>query len=123
MEERGRELVEIPADGLCFLRALQHCLAVQHSERYSLQEMKIKILEDITNKAKHYMAFHTAKTPQEMLQQVREYLDKKIFATDIVDVVIGLCCNIFNVTLWIFQESEAGQLESISYSTNKKEQK
>ena len=30
------------------------------------------------------MAFHTAKTPQEMLQQVREYLDKKIFATDIV---------------------------------------
>ena len=69
------------------------------------------------------MAFHTAKTPQEMLQQVREYLDKKKFATDIVDVVIGLCCNIFNVTLWIFQESEAGQLESISYSTNKKEQK
>ena len=69
------------------------------------------------------MAFHTAKTSQEMLQQVREYLDKKIFATDIVDVVIGLCCNIFNVTLWIFQESEAGQLESISYSTNKKEQK
>ena len=69
------------------------------------------------------MAFHTAKTPQEMLQQVREYLDKKIFATDIVDVVIGLCCNIFNVTLWIFQESEAGQLESISYTTNKKEQK
>ena len=45
------------------------------------------------------MAFHTAKTPQEMLQQVREYLDKKKFATDIVDVVIGLCCNIFNVTL------------------------
>ena len=69
------------------------------------------------------MAFHTAKTSQEMLQQVREYLDKKIFATDIVDVVIGLCCNIFNVTLWIFQESEAGQLESISYSINKKEQK
>ena len=69
------------------------------------------------------MAFHTAKTSQEMHQQVREYLDKKIFATDIVDVVIGLCCNIFNVTLWIFQESEAGQLESISYSTNKKEQK
>ena len=69
------------------------------------------------------MVFHTAKTPQEMLQQVREYLDKKIFATDIVDVVIGLCCNFFNVTLWIFQESEAGQLESISYSTNKKEQK
>ena len=69
------------------------------------------------------MAFHTAKTPQEMLQQVREYLDKKIFATDIVDVDIGLCCNIFNVTLWIFQESEAGQLESISYSTNEKEQK
>ena len=34
------------------------------------------------------MAFHTAKTPQEMLQQVREYLDKKKFATDIVDVVI-----------------------------------
>ena len=77
----GRELVEIPADGLCFLRALQHYLAVQHSERYSLQEMKIKILEDITNKAKHDMAFHTAETPQEMLQQVREYLDKKIFAT------------------------------------------
>ena len=66
------------------------------------------------------MAFHTAKTPQEMLQQMREYLDKKIFTTDIVDVVIGLCCNIFNVTLWIFKESEAGQLESISYSTNKK---
>ena len=39
------------------------------------------------------MAFHTAKTPQEMFQQVREYLDKKVFATDIVDVVIGLCCN------------------------------
>ena len=123
MEERGRELVEIPADGLCFLRALQHCLAVQHSESYSLKEIKIKIFEEITRKTKHYMAFHTAKTPQQMLQQVLEYLDKKIFATDIVDVVIGLCCNIFTVTLWIFQESESGKLESISYSTDQQDQK
>ena len=122
MEERGRELVEIPADGLCFLRALQHCLAVQHNESYSLQEMKNKILGEITNKCKHYMPFHTAKNPQEMLQQVREYLDKKIFATDIVDVIIGVCCNIFTITLWIFQESAAGKLESISYSTDKEEQ-
>ena len=123
LEERGRELVEIPADGLCFLRALQHCLAVQHNEKYSLQEIKIKILEEITNKSKQYMAFHTAKNPQEMLQQMREYLHQKIFAQDIVDVIIGLCCNIFTVTLWIFQESAAGRLESISYSTDKQEQR
>ena len=61
--KRGERLVEIPADGLCFLRALQHCLSVQHNEIYSLQEMKNKILEEITNKSKQYMPFHTAKKP------------------------------------------------------------
>ena len=64
------------------------------------------------------MAFHTATTQEQLIQQVQEYFEKRIFASDIVDVVIGLCCNVFSITLWIFQENEAGKLETISYNTN-----
>ena len=64
------------------------------------------------------MAFHTATTPEQLIHQVQEYFDKRIFGSDIVDVVIGLCCNIFSITLWIFQENEAGNMETICYNTN-----
>ena len=64
------------------------------------------------------MAFHTATTQEQLIQQVQEYFEKRIFASDIVDVVIGLCCNVFSITLSIFQENEAGNLETISYNTN-----
>ena len=118
LEERGREIVEIPPDGLCFLRALQHCLAVQHSEQYSIKDIQSKIISEIISNTQFYMAFHTATTPEQLIHQVQEYFDKRIFASDIVDVVIGLCCNVFSMTLWIFQENEAGKMETICCNTN-----
>ena len=118
LEERGKEIVEIPPDGLCFLRALQHCLAVQHSEQYSITDIQSKIISEIVSNTQFYMAFHTATTQEQLIQQVQEYFEKRIFASDIVDVVIGLCCNVFSITLWIFQENKAGNLETISYNTN-----
>ena len=69
------------------------------------------------------MAFHTATTSEQLIHQVQEYFDKRIFASDIVDVVIGLCCNVFSMTLWIFQENEAGKMETISYNTNEESNK
>ena len=35
-----------------------------------------------------------------------------------VDVIIELCCNIFSVTLWIFQSNAAEKMDSISYTTD-----
>ena len=64
------------------------------------------------------MAFHTASTPTEMISQVQQYFDTRRFACDIVDVIIGLCCNIFSVTLWIFQSNAAEKMDSISYTTD-----
>ena len=118
LEERGREIVEIPPDGVCFLRALQHCLAVQHSEQYSIKDIQSKIISEIISNTQCYMAFHTATTPEQLIHQVQEYFDKRIFASDIVDVVIGLCCNVFSMTLWIFRENEAGKMETICCNTN-----
>ena len=34
----------------------------------------------------------------------------------IVNVIIGLCCYIFSVTLWIFQSNTAEKIDSISYT-------
>ena len=118
LEERGREIVEIPPDGLCFLRALQHCLLVQYNEKYSLKEIQEKILNEIKSKTQYYMAFHTASTPTEIISQVQQYFHTRRFACDIVDVIIGLCCNIFSVTLWIFQSNAAEKMDSISYTTD-----
>ena len=35
-----------------------------------------------------------------------------------VDIIIELCCNIFSVTLWIFQSNAAEKMDSISYTTD-----
>ena len=118
LEERGREIVEIPPDGLCFLCTLQHCLLVQYNEKYSLKEIQEKILHEIKSKTQYYMAFHTASTPTEIISQVQQYFDTHRFAWDIVDVIIGLCYNIFSVTLWIFQSNTAEKMDSISYTTD-----
>ena len=118
MEEKGREIVEIPPDGLYFLCALQHCLLVQYNEKYSLKEIQEKILHEIKSKTQYYMAFHTASTPTEIISQVQQYFDNHRFACDIVDVIIGLCCNIFSVTLWIFQSNAVEKMDSISYTTD-----
>ena len=118
LEERGREIAEIPPDGLCFLHALQHCLLVQYNEKYSLKEIQEKILHEIKSKTQYYMAFHTASTPTKIISQVQQYFDTRRFACDIVDVIIGLCCNIFSATLWIFQSNAAEKMDSISYTTD-----
>ena len=55
LEERGRDIVEIPPDGLCFLRALQHCLLVQYNEKYSLKEIQAKILQEIKSRTQYYI--------------------------------------------------------------------
>ena len=66
----------------------------------------------------YYMAFHTASTPTEIISQVQQYFDTRRFACDIVDVIISLCCNIFSVTLWIFQSNATKKMDSISYTTD-----
>ena len=47
LAERGREIVQIPGDGLCFLHSLQHILGIVYGEKYSVEVIMAKILEEV----------------------------------------------------------------------------
>ena len=44
LDERGREIVEMPGYGLCFLCSLQHTLRIAYGEKYSVEAIMAKIL-------------------------------------------------------------------------------
>ena len=65
LDERGREIVDIPRDGLCYFRALQNSLGVQYSQNYTLKEIEEKLIEEISQRPKFYLTFYPQVTKKE----------------------------------------------------------
>ena len=123
LDERGREIVDIPQDGLCYFRALQNSLGVQYSQKYTLKEIEEKIIEEISHRPKFYLTFYPQVTKKEaLLADVHKFFKEKFFACDTVDMLIGTACNAFDITLWIYQQDQEENMHSIQYSTGQEAQ-
>ena len=123
LDERGREIVDIPRDGLCYFRALQNSLGVQYSQKYTLKEIEEKLIEEISHRPKFYLTFYPQVTKKEaLLADVHKFFKEKFFACDTIDMLIGTACNAFDITLWIYQQDEEENMHSIQYSTGQEAQ-
>ena len=58
LDEKGKEIINIPADGLCFFRGVQNNLGVQYNEKYSIQEIQEILVAEITKRPKFYLGFY-----------------------------------------------------------------
>ncbi|MCG8622003.1 MAG: hypothetical protein MJE68_08425, partial [Proteobacteria bacterium] len=94
-EEKGREIVEILGDGLCFVRSLQHTLGIIYGEKYSIATMKQKIMQEIRRKAVFYQQFLEHCTdPDDVVHEMQTFFNTQFFATEIVDLLVGVCINV-----------------------------
>ena len=48
LDEKGKEIVDILPDGLCYFLAVQNCLGVQYSEKYFTKEIEARIVREIS---------------------------------------------------------------------------
>ena len=124
MDTKGKEIVNIPGDGLCFFRSVQNCLGVQYNEKYSMAEIQRKIVEEIATRPKFYLGFFPeGKNRKVIVETVKNFFKDKYFASTTVDMLIGASCNAFGITLWIYQKDEKEFMHSIQYGTGKDIQK
>ena len=124
LDGKGREIVCIPGDGLCFFRGLQNSLGVQYNEKYTLQEIEKKIIAEISSRPKFYLGFFPeGKDKKGITEKVADFFKHKRFATTTVDMLIGAACNAFQITLWIYEQDPNEFMHSIQYSTRQEEQK
>ena len=124
LDDKGREIVAIPGDGLCFFRGIQNSLGVQYNEKYTLQKIEKKIIAAISSRPKFYLDFFPeGKDKKGIIQKVADFFKHKHFATTTVDMLIGAACNAFQITLWIYEQDENEFMHSIQYSTQQEAQK
>ena len=118
LDEKGREIVNIPGDGLCFLRSLQHTLGVVFKEKYSIGSMITKIKDEVKKRPAFYQQFLIdAAEPEDVIEELQTFFDTHFFSTEVVDLLVGIAVNVFRITLWIFQEDDDGMCQTIKYCT------
>ena len=118
LDKKGREIVNIPGDGLCFMRSLQHTLGVVFKEKYSIGSMITKIKEEVKKRPTFYQQFLLDATePEDVIEELQTFFDTHFFSTDVVDLLVGIAVNVFHITLWIFQEDQNGMCQTIKYCT------
>ena len=124
LDEKGKEIVSIPADGLCFFWGVQNNLGVQYNKKYSIDEIEEIILMEIGKRPKFYLGFYPeAENKKRLLEIVKEFFITKSFASTTVDLLIGETCNAFDFTLCVYQKYEKDLMQCIEYSTSQESQK
>ena len=124
LDDKGCEIVKIPSDSLCYFRGVQNCLGVQYNERYSLEEIEDRVVAEISSRPKVYLRFYPDGRDQKgLINHVWAFFKDKFFACDTVDMLIGAVCNVFDITLWIYQRDPNDFMNLIQYSTGQESQK
>ena len=96
LDEKGREIVNIPGDGLCFMCSMQHTLGVVFKEKYSIGSMITKIKEEVKKRPAFYQQFLLDATePEDVIEELQTFFDTHFFSTDVVDLLVGIAVNIF----------------------------
>ena len=123
-DTKGKEIVDIPADGLCFFRSVQNWLGIQYNEKYSMAQIQKKIVEEIATRPKFYLGFFPeGKNRKVIVATVENFFKDRCFASTTVDMLIGASCNAFGITLWIYQKDDNDFMHSIQYGTGQDIQK
>ena len=103
---------------------MQNSLGVQYNEKYSLKEIQQMLLSEISHRPQFYLGFYLeGQNKDVMVEKVKKFFKDKQFASNTVDMLIGVTCNTFDFTLWVYQQNENGLMHSIQYSTGKDSQK
>ena len=124
LDEKGKEIVSIPSDGLCFFLGVQNNLGVQYNQNYSIHEIEEIILMEIAKRPKFYLGFYPkGENKKRLLEIVKEFFITKSFVSTTVDLLIGATCNAFDLMLCVYQKNEEDLMQCIEYSTGQESQK
>ena len=119
LDTKGRDIISMPEDGLSFLRCVQHTLGVVFEEKVSIEEMKGRILEEINTKKNFYQDCLGGKSDlHDALEEIRTYFETNFFSNDIFELLVTATLNAFRITIWIFQEDNDSNFQTVRYFTD-----
>ena len=114
-EKYGKQVLTVPADGMCFLTSVQMCMKHDLAIEYSIAEIKEKLLNEVIDDLEFYQSYHTG-NKLKLVQDIFSYTNRNQFTLDVVDVVVNACANSLGINMYIFSRngSEALLLPTFS---------
>ena len=100
--EFKQEIVHVPANGVCFLKSVKHCLERDLDVNYTIDQILDKIFDEICDNSEMYTVFHTNSKCQ-LISDTLKYLNHHMYTMDIVDVVVQACANALKINLYIYE--------------------
>ena len=113
----GKEIVPIPGDGHCFIKALVHAMNTDLGFKLEDKDVEKHVLNIMYGNIKHYVQYHATPNNEEeheytpesnyhsMMQAAEKFFtDKSEYRSDIVDVIIAAAADVLKVNLCIFQQ-------------------
>ena len=115
VEKYGKQVLTVPADGMCFLTSVQMCMKHDLAIEYSIAEIKEKLLNEVIDDLEFYQSYHTG-NKLKLVQDIFSYTNRNQFTLDVVDVVVNACANSLGINMYIFSRngSEALLLPTFS---------
>ena len=104
---------------MSFLRCIQHTLGIVYNEKLSIEQIKQKILEEITMNIDFYEdCLAGKKDVNDSLEDIKTYFETNFFSSDIFEVLVTAALNVFRITIWIFQEDNENNFQTVRYLTD-----
>ena len=105
----GREEEDVDPNGLCFLNSIEKCVNNDYSLKWSLNNMKDDIMQEVMKNAKKYMEFHE-NVEYKVITSTHAYLESGHFTDSVVDVVIPATAAVLKINLYIYCKDGEGIL-------------
>ena len=119
LDYHGTDIISIPQDGLSFVQCVQYSLVVVYNEFYSISEIKEKILCEIRRKIVFYQGcLEGMADVEDVVEHIETYFDTHFYSMDIFDLLVMATLNVFQITIWVFQEDDKNMFQSIWYVTD-----
>ena len=115
VEKYGKQVLTVPADGMCFLTSVQMCMKHDLAIEYSIAEIKEKLLNEVIDDLEFYQSYNTG-NKLKLVRDIFSYTNRNQFTLDVVDVVVNACANSLGINMYIFSRngSEALLLPTFS---------
>ena len=99
MEKRGRFVIKIRGDGLCFLKSILTCLNSDFNFNYTYHEIANKIFTQVDYHSKTYLTYLPGKTRKDLLEGILGYLKDNEYTSDYVDIAVKACADVLNINI------------------------
>ena len=94
----GRYEEDVDPDGLCFFNSIERCVNNDYGLKWSVNNMKDDIMQELTKNAKKYMEFYE-NVEDKVITSMHAYLESGQFTDSVVDVVILVAAAALKVNL------------------------